>query len=153
MADMVVRKVRGTEEFPRLVQVWRSAVDATHDFLQEEHRAAIEQRLAADYFPNVALTVAETGGEVVGFAGTADGNLEMLFVDSAYRGRGVGRILLEHVLGTDRVNSVDVNEQNGQAVGFYEHAGFVVTGRSPVDGEGNPYPLLHMTLASAVDDV
>jgi putative acetyltransferase len=42
---------------------------------------------------------------------------------------------------------VDVNEQNEQALGFYRHLGFEVVGRSPLDGQGKPYPLLHMTLA------
>lgn len=151
MAEMVIRKIRGAGEFPQLVSVWRSAVEATHDFLQEEHRAAIEERLATEYFPLVALTVSEIDGVVVGFAGTIDGKLEMLFVDSAFRGQGVGKTLLRRVLLVDGVNSVDVNEQNAQAVGFYERAGFVVTGRSAVDGEGYPYPLLHMALTSAAD--
>jgi putative acetyltransferase len=39
---------------------------------------------------------------------------------------------------------VDVNEQNPAAVGFYEALGFVVVSRSPVDGDGRPFPLLHM---------
>lgn len=39
-----------------------------------------------------------------------------------------------------------MNEQNPQAVGFYLHYGFVQTGRSPLDGEGRPFPLLHMAL-------
>ena len=42
---------------------------------------------------------------------------------------------------------VDVNEQNEQAVGFYLKMGFTVTGRSPLDAQGKPYPLLHMALA------
>lgn len=41
---------------------------------------------------------------------------------------------------------VDVNEQNNHALGFYEHIGFKVVGRSPLDGQGEPYPILHMAL-------
>jgi putative acetyltransferase len=40
--------------------------------------------------------------------------------------------------------TVDVNEQNPAAVGFYEAVGFVVVGRSPLDDAGRPFPLLHM---------
>jgi putative acetyltransferase len=40
--------------------------------------------------------------------------------------------------------TVDVNEQNPAAVGFYERLGFVVVGRSPRDGSGRPFPLLHL---------
>ena len=37
-----------------------------------------------------------------------------------------------------------VNEQNPQAVGFYEHLGFQTYKRTECDEEGNPYPLLYM---------
>ena len=39
-----------------------------------------------------------------------------------------------------------VNEQNPQAVGFYEHMGFETYQRTDHDEEGNPYPLLYMKL-------
>lgn len=146
--DLVLRPATGAGEYPQLVRVWRSAVDATHDFLAPEHRDSIEALLATDYLPGVKLVVAETGGAGVGFAGTADGKLEMLFVDADHRGSGVGSRLLEHVLTADAVMAVDVNEQNDQAVGFYRRAGFVEVGRSPRDGEGRPYPILHMELAA-----
>ena len=37
-------------------------------------------------------------------------------------------------------------EQNPQAKGFYEHMGFQVYKRTDLDGQGNPYPLLYMSL-------
>ena len=40
--------------------------------------------------------------------------------------------------------TTDVNEQNERAVGFYERMGFVRTGHSPRDGQGRPYPLIHL---------
>ena len=43
--------------------------------------------------------------------------------------------------------TVDVNEQNSVARSFYEACGFVVEGRSELDDQGRPYPLLHMRLA------
>ncbi|OAT53609.1 histone acetyltransferase [Providencia heimbachae ATCC 35613] len=41
---------------------------------------------------------------------------------------------------------IDVNEQNPQAVGFYQHMGFSQYRRSELDGQGNPFPVLHMRL-------
>ena len=41
---------------------------------------------------------------------------------------------------------MDVNEQNGQAVGFYEHEGFAAVSCDALDSEGRPYPILHMEL-------
>lgn len=141
-----LRQGSGPLEYPRLVQIWRSAVDATHHFLTAADRTEIESNLAGVYFPQVRLTVAEVDGRAVGFAGTAENDLVMLFIDADARGQGIGGALLNHVVADQDVRTVDVNEQNDQAVGFYEHKGFAITGRSETDGEGRPYPVLHMTL-------
>jgi len=144
MSDVRIRDRTGPAEYPRLVQIWRSAVDATHGFLAEADRADIESQLADAYFPAVRLTVAEIDGVPVGFAGTAGEQLEMLFVHADARGRGVGSALLEHAIAEQGIRVVDVNEQNEQAVEFYLRRGFVVAGRSELDDAGRPYPLLHM---------
>ena len=39
-----------------------------------------------------------------------------------------------------RDRGMTVNEQNPQAVGFYEHMGFETYKRTDMDEEGNPYP-------------
>lgn len=86
---IVLRPVRRPDDYPRLIEIWRSAVRATHDFLKESDFQRIESNLASTYFPAVTLTVAEREEESVGFAGTADGNLEMLFVSDQVRGSGI----------------------------------------------------------------
>ena len=141
-----VRPSRGPEDFAPLVAIWRSAVDATHDFLAESDRDEIESKLSSDYFPAVSLTVAELNGRPVGFSGVLDGNLEMLFIDAKQRGTGIGTSLLSHAINDHGVRYVDVNEQNRQAVEFYTRRGFQVVRRSETDDAGRPYPLLHLQL-------
>jgi putative acetyltransferase len=72
--------------------------------------------------------------------------MDTLFIDPAWRGKGVGRALVRHALTLHDSLTTDVNEQNIQAVGFYERLGFVPTGRSAIDGQGRPYPLIHLSL-------
>lgn len=141
-----LRGCLGSDEYDRLVDVWRSAVMATHHFLGEADRVDIESRLIDTYFPQVRLTVMDVGGQVIAFSGTAGDSLEMLFVAADSRGRGAGSELLAHAVQEQGVRRVDVNEQNEQAVRFYARRGFVVVGRSDHDEAGRPYPLLHMTL-------
>ncbi|MFC4140440.1 MULTISPECIES: acetyltransferase [unclassified Microbacterium] len=140
---MNIRPVDGPGEYPRLVQIWRSAVDATHDFLAAADRDDIEAHLASDYLPQVDVHVAECDGRVVGFAGIADHKVEMLFVDAAEHGRGAGTALLNFALDHGAI-AVDVNEQNTTAVEFYQRCGFTAVGRSSRDDQGRPYPLLRM---------
>jgi len=139
-----IRPCHGPAEYPELAAIWRSAVRATHDFLEEADFRRIEDSLASLYFPAVSLIVAEHDGQPVGFAGVAEGGLEMLFVSDDARGHGIGTALLDAVTSDHGVTRVDVNEQNAGARGFYLSRGFVEVGRSPLDGDGRPYPILHL---------
>ncbi|WFR74328.1 GNAT family N-acetyltransferase [Prescottella defluvii] len=142
--DPVLRPCHGTEEWPALVRIWRSAVDATHDFLTAEDIRFYESRMLGDDLPAVDLTVADVDGSPAGFSGLVGNSLEMLFVCAEHRGHGVGSALLRRAVADHPDLCLDVNEQNPQAVGFYERHAFVVLGRSATDADGRPFPILHM---------
>ena len=74
----------------------------------------------------------------------------MLFINPAARGKGIGKSLLIYAIRHLCTRKVAVNEQNQQAVGFYEHLGFQVVSRSALDSTGKPYPILHMELLGSV---
>lgn len=136
------------DDLPTLVEIWEAAVRATHHFLPESDLQVIKPLLRDQYFPAVQLTCARNdAGRILGFLGHADGMVEMLFVDPDNHGQGVGRRLMQHAIDELGATRVDVNEQNPQAVGFYQQLGFVVTDRSRLDGGGRPYPILHMALS------
>jgi putative acetyltransferase len=134
-------------DFPRVVEVWEASVRATHHFVSEANIQFFKP-LVRDALPHVpALAGArDEGGQVVGFIGVAGSKVEMLFVDPAWRGRGIGRRLLTNAILRLGATLVDVNEQNEQAVGFYHRIGFEVIGRSAYDSTGKPFPILHMQL-------
>ncbi|WP_213280156.1 GNAT family N-acetyltransferase [Chryseobacterium indologenes] len=140
----MIREITVTD-YPRLIEIWESAVVNTHDFLKEEDLAYYKKQLPV-YFRHVILSGFEQEGILVGFAGVAEGNLEMLFVGNNYRSTGIGKKLIEYAISHLQVTKVDVNEQNTQAVGFYKHMGFNILKRSELDGEGKEYPVLHMQL-------
>ncbi|SFD80746.1 acetyltransferase [Pseudoalteromonas denitrificans] len=130
-----------------LIDIWEASVRATHDFLQEEDIINLKPLILEQYFDAVDLLCAkDKSGRILGFCGVHDGNIEMLFISPESRGSGVGALLTKNAIEKQGAVKVDVNEQNGQALGFYEHLGFSVVGRSPLDGQGKPYPLLHMEL-------
>ena len=86
-------------------------------------------------------------GEPVAFKGIDSNRLEMLFLSPEVRGKGLGKQLLQYGIETYNIQELTVNEQNPQAVGFYEHMGFQTYKRTEYDEEGNPYPLLYMRLS------
>jgi putative acetyltransferase len=134
-------------DYPVLIQLWEASVRATHDFLTETDISELKPLILQQYFDAVALhCVKNAEGTILGFSGVADGNLEMLFIAPQYRGKGIGTVLCQHAIQQQKVDKVDVNEQNPQALGFYLRQGFQVTGRSPLDGQGKAFPLLHLQL-------
>ena len=134
-------------DYQDVIRVWEDSVRATHDFLSDDDIEFLKPLILNEYLDAVTLAgIKDDAGMVIGFLGVAEGNIEMLFVDPKHRGKSVGSKLLEYAVNSLKATKVDVNEQNGQAVGFYKHRGFNVIGRSPLDGQGKPFPLLHMTL-------
>ena len=127
---------------------------ATHDFLTETDigalRPLVREALSDDALELWVLT--ESADVPIGFMGLAGHDIAALFLEPARRGQGGGRRLVAHAQQLrDGQLTVDVNEQNPAARGFYEALGFVVTGRSPLDDAGRPFPLLHMRRPTASD--
>ena len=141
-------------DVPRAVEVWEASVRATHHFVTEAD-IDLFRPLVRDALASGSLSVAcirDETGAVVGFIGVADGKVEMLFVHPDWRGYRLGRSLLTYAISHWDARTLDVNEQNPQAIGFYEHIGFIAVGRSELDGMGKPYPLVHMRLKSVTSD-
>ena len=138
-----------TQGEPQLIHqftaIWEDSVRATHLFLSE----AEIQKIKA-YVPHALtgvshLLVAEKmPGQPVAFMGIEGPRLEMLFLSPAERGAGLGRQLLEYGIRHYHLQELTVNEQNPQAVGFYQHMGFETYRRTDCDEQGGPYPLLYM---------
>ena len=143
-------------DWPALTALWEASVRATHHFLAEADIREIRAALEPEYFPQVELWVARgTGGQPLAFLGVSEGaaqaRVEMLFVHPAAFGHGHGTRLLRHAVEELGASEVDVNEQNPAALAFYRARGFTVTGRSERDGQGRPFPLLHLRLTQPTD--
>ncbi len=141
----IERGDRSHTQIEALLRVWESSVRATHTFLSEDEIERIKMYVPQALCEIPHLVVAEDEkGELVAFAGVDGRRLEMLFVSAENRGRGIGGRLLRYAEDAYGVNELTVNEQNPQAVGFYEHMGFAAYKRSDTDEQGGPYPILYM---------
>lgn len=137
-------------EAPEIIQIWKNSVDATHDFLSAHDRQEVEKEVVGFFSETPVWVATNQHDQPLGFMFLHDGHLEALFVDASARGLGVGKSLISYALAMHPDLSVDVNEQNQQAVGFYQHMGFQVSGRSEQDNQGRPYPLLHLSKAKGM---
>lgn len=138
-----------TQREPQLIHqftaIWEDSVRATHLFLSEAKIQTIKAYVPQALTGVSHLLVAERAqGQPVAFMGIEGPRLEMLFLSPAERGAGLGRQLLEYGIRHYHLQELTVNEQNPQAVGFYQHMGFETYRRTDCDEQGGPYPLLYM---------
>ena len=66
----MIRKIKVTD-YPRLIEIWESAVLSTHDFLKEEDCLYYKEQLPV-YFQYVTLFGFEQEGILIGFMGIAE---------------------------------------------------------------------------------
>ncbi|EXB48612.1 acetyltransferase [Acinetobacter sp. 1000160] len=134
------------DEGAKVVAIWKSSVDATHQFLKPEDRLEIEKEVIGFFSETPVWVAVNPDDQPLGFMFLHEGHMEALFIDATARGQGVGKFLVSHALTLYPNLTIDVNEQNQQAIGFYQHLGFQVTGRSELDSQGRAYPLLHLAI-------
>ncbi|WP_207426691.1 GNAT family N-acetyltransferase [Pedobacter sp. SYSU D00535] len=131
--------------YPNLIDIWETSVRATHHFLAEED-IGFYKELLATYLPQIKVYCVNHGNQLAGFIGLSEGMVEALFVHPAFTGKGIGKRLLQFAVQEHGVNRVDVNEQNQEALGFYEHHGFEIIDRTELDPAGKNYPILMLQL-------
>ena len=140
-----------TKRTPDLIQqllaVWEKSVRETHLFLSDAEIENIKKYVPEALNEVAHLLIAnDEEGHAAAFMGIENETLEMLFIAPEHRGKGLGKELLSLGIEKYGVKQLTVNEQNPQAIEFYEHLGFKVYKRKDNDEQGNPYPLLYMRL-------
>ena len=143
----IKKEERNENLIQELLKVWENSVRATHKFLSNEEILEIKK-----YVPEALASIShliidnDENGNLIAFMGIEENKLEMLFITSEYRGKGIGKKMLSYGIENYGVTDLAVNEDNPQAKGFYEYMGFKVYQRNELDDQGNPYPVLYMKL-------
>lgn len=79
---MEIDKVYKTD-YLKLIEIWEDSVRTTHDFLTEEKISYLKPLILEQYFDAVDLRCAKNdSGEILGFIGVVDNNIEMLFIST-----------------------------------------------------------------------
>ncbi len=144
---IIEAKDRTPQLIDELLGVWENSVRATHKFLLNKEILEIRKYVpqALNSISHLIIDTDENENPIA-FMGIEDNKLEMLFITSECRGKGIGKKMLLYGIKNYDVNNVAVNEDNPQAKVFYEYMGFKVYQRNELDNQGKPYPVLYMRL-------
>jgi GNAT superfamily N-acetyltransferase len=139
MSDVIEINFASAVDLPQLADLLAELFSLESDFSPDRDKQLRGLRLILDTPLLGQLFVLRVGGKVAGMANalitvsTAEGErvllLEDVIVCSEYRGGGLGRKLLEHVLAWARKQGIArvtlLADQNNQAaLGFYDKLGF-----------------------------
>lgn len=129
----------GPEDFEELVAIWLRSVRATHAFLSEFDIAQLLPDVREKALPALEIWILSKAGKPIGFAGLDGAKLEALFLDPEHLGQRGGRLLVQHARQLKGPLTVEVNEQNPEALNFCVSLGIEVVDRSPLDSAGRPF--------------
>ena len=140
---MLNMKIATPKDYDKVLEIWERSVRATHHFLSEEDLFVFKEQIP-NYLSQVELILWLDDESIIGFSGTSDDNLDMLFLDPHFIGKRYGHHIITWLITHKEINQIDVNEANEKAKTFYLNHGFSIVSRSETDGFGKPYPILHL---------
>lgn len=136
----------------RLIDLWEDSARASHLFLSKKDITQIRHEVKKAFQRSQKIIIAKSQDEFMGFIGVKKNSIEMLFVAPNAFKKGVGKALISEAFKRflkDYQNiKVDCNEQNPQGLGFYQHLGFEIIGKSPKDSAGRDFPIVHLEAKS-----
>jgi ribosomal protein S18 acetylase RimI-like enzyme len=126
---LITREHPGTEEATALILELESHL-AGHYAAESRHGYSVEKLIAQD----VAFFLLRDGGTPAGcggiqLVGTEYGELKRMYVRPEFRGRGFGKLLLDHLATYAQSNGIDLLRletgiHQTEAIRMYERAGF-----------------------------
>lgn len=122
--QVVLRKWTSIDEVPDLLDVWKSSVERRKDFISAADLDAVATALEMVYSQSLAVIIAQQGEQIVGFAAWNDTDVELLWVRHADRKKGIGTLLLDHIIENCPDVEVHLDTQRLLAIDFFKNSGF-----------------------------
>lgn len=122
-------------DLDQVMRLWLDTNLSAHAFIPrsywEEKYAAVKVAI-----PQARVLVFEEQGEIKGFLGLSEQDVQGLFVKKSCQGRGIGKALLASASKSRPRLRLQVYEKNSRAVGFYQREGFRLVKKQIDEGTG-----------------
>jgi len=109
------------------MEIWLAGNREAHPFVPAAYWQAQAPMVRAQLL-QAEVYVWEREGRILGFVGMQGDYLAGLFVDGAFRSRGIGKQLLDYIKGRRSAFFLQVYQQNRRALAFYLREGLFISG-------------------------
>ncbi len=123
--DSQVRRYQPADE-DSIVAIWRAASQSAHPFLSAAFLTQEERKIREVYLPNAETWVFVQGAAVVGFIALLGDEVGAVFVHPELQRSGIGRALMDMVVGVRGTVFLDVFKANRIGRSFYDRYGFTL---------------------------
>lgn len=130
------------EEIDSILEIWYESAKNTYDHLLEEDFQDLMPMVEVGVRDSDNIIVIEKEEEIKGFLLLDEEIIDMLFIKADSRHKGYGRKLVEFVIDKYDIRYASVNEENEEAIKFYQDIGFVHEEKGEQDHLGRVYPML-----------
>lgn len=114
------------KDIDRVMQIWLESNIQAHSFIDEKYWNENFDTVKSTML-EAKIYVDEENGEILGFVGMMGDYLAGIFVDKDYRGKRIGKKLLNYIKESYSKFSLDVYEKNQGALNFYLREGMTIS--------------------------
>lgn len=120
----MIRKFKSTDT-ERVMEIWLNSNTDAHNFIEKTYWEKNFQTVK-NMLPHAEIYVYNEEEKIKGFIGLTENYIAGIFVEKDFRGRGIGKRLIDYVKNIKDNLILNVYEKNISAVKFYEKENFIV---------------------------
>lgn len=113
------------KDLEKVMKIWLISNIEAHSFIDQKYWEN-NFRIVKEMIIEAEVYVYEENNSLLGFIGLQDHYIAGIFVESFHQGKGIGKQLLDYVKRTKKDLSLNVYEENFQALNFYLKNGFKI---------------------------
>ncbi len=117
------------KDLESIMDIWLNSNIDAHSFIDENYWRS-NYDMVKELMPKADLYVYEVEEDIVGFIGIQDNYIAGIFIDQSFRGKNIGKKLLDFGKERYEILSLDVYKENTRALNFYLREDFEVASES-----------------------
>lgn len=112
-------------DIDKIMEIWLNSNIEAHNFIDKSYWKK-NFEMVKNALPQAEIYIYEENNNIMGFVGLVENYIAGIFVEKNFRGKGIGKKLLDYAKSIKNNLTLNVYEKNIDAVKFYKREGFTV---------------------------
>lgn len=112
-------------DIDKIMEIWLNSNIEAHNFIDKSYWKK-NFEMVKNALPQAEIYIYEENNNIMGFVGLVENYIAGIFVEKNFRGKGIGKKLLDYAKSIKNNLTLNVYEKNIDAGKFYKREGFTV---------------------------